>query len=753
MVFNLATPYLIDKGQTKDFEVYAKIINGAARTIQFVIYNDYDLYVTGASTISGMLPTPAASVDTGTSFPVGDHAAAYNRVTIGSGTLVFNRSTDSLSSAMVPGATDQVLVRYDVTPQGEDMEIRTMSFGIATGAVTQSVTGTVYIKVDGATVYSAAHNVTNFTPGGTAASRTLSSYPIVKAGVKSVIEVIASVHTTAVTSASLMVNDFDITSVKRLITNDITDPTVTPLDGFTRSITAAALTVRTLTTPVATTLIPVTMGVELAHIELDASASGEDVRVSTIVITDTTGATATISSVANFQMYTKSTDGSLTLLQTSSGTASLSLPTANDVGTVTFNFSQPILVTREAKVTLVLKGDLISGSVPQTHTFNVGGASPPSNATSITASGATTGTSITAPTVLYDGQDMTVGSGGTLTGSLLTGTGATPSVAQIVNLGTQDGTYLAFRLNAQYEAQKITSLTVRATGTALTGNNITNLELYRKVGTVMDTTPFATASGMSCASQVCTFTWTHSDNLLPAAIQPGAPVEIYVKADIGGEGIAKLGNDFYMGVNMTSGTDITAKGVTTATAPTYAGGVLRSTTGISYIVPFSVVITGVTPTEGSSVESSMAANTVIGRFKIQNNGSAQVTITDASFADSGTNSSDTERYAMLVTAQGSSSGTDVTATTAAHTVAFGTLTNSFTLDGGAYRYLDITVPTVSNLASGDSWRLSVSALGNLLYSVTEAALGYDAEQDGDITGTVTSLEVDGKPVLGTISKQ
>lgn len=748
VVFNLATPYSIDKGQTKDFEVWAKIINGAARTIQYTVYNDYDLYVVGVNTVSGILPTSSEA------FPVGD-ASTYNTVTIGSGTLVFNRSTDSPSSAMVPGATDQVIAKYDLTAQGEDMEIRGLSFGIATGAVTQSVTGTVYVKVDGAIVYSAAYNVTNFLTTGVAAARTLSSYPIIKAGVKSVVTIIISVHSTVVTGASYTAMQFDVTSVKRLVTNDITDPAVSPLDGLARSVTATALTVRTLSTPIATTLLPVTTGAELANIELDASASGEDVRVSTLKITDTTSSTATVAGVANLQMFKKNADGSLTLLQTSSSTATITY--ASGVGTVTFNFSTPLTVSQTAKTTLVLKGDLISGSSGQTHTFNI-----PDVEANVTASGATTGNSIADPTIAGAGQIMSVGSGGTLTGSVLTGTGATPSSAQVVAVGTQKGTYFAFRLNAQYESQKITSLTIRATGTGLHQNTLRNLELYRKVGTVMDTSPFATASQFSdcnAGTHVCFNVWTATDNLLPAAIQPGSPVEVYVKADIGSEETAYIGDDFGFSMDMTSGTEITAKGVNTAAAPTYAGGKLNTgTLNRTYVVPFTVVVTADYPSTGSTVNSSVGAGTIIGRFKVQNNGSAQVTLTHGTFTNSGGNSTTGDRYAIKLSSQNSSDYTTNVATTSivsdtSIAGVSGAFTNTYTLDGGSYRYVSVTFSDgTAGLSVGDSWNLSVASLGDLKFSVAESALGYDANQDGLLTSTIPTLYVDGKPVAGTLYK-
>ncbi|MBI2011124.1 MAG: hypothetical protein HYS89_02780, partial [Candidatus Colwellbacteria bacterium] len=83
VVFSLSSsPYFIDKGQTKDFTIKAKIVNGAARTVNYVVYNDYDIDLRGSATGVSILPT-AASNSNDTSFPVGN---GYNIQTIGSGT-------------------------------------------------------------------------------------------------------------------------------------------------------------------------------------------------------------------------------------------------------------------------------------------------------------------------------------------------------------------------------------------------------------------------------------------------------------------------------------------------------------------------------------------------------------------------------------------------------------------------------------------------------------------------------------------
>ena len=738
--FVLSTPYSITKGQTKNFTVRATIVNGASRTIQFTVYNDYDLYVRGVSTGATLLATAGT---TDTSFPIGDAGTNYNKVTIGSGSLIFNRAVDSSSTAVTPGATDVVLAKYTAKPVGEDMELRTVNFGIDqdTGAV--ALTGTVFVKVNGAVVYSAAANTTNFPVNGTASSRTLSSYPILTAGVENVIEVVASVSSSATSSDAYFVNDFDVTSVKRLISNDITDPSVAVQDGFTRNVKAAAVTVTTLATPVAGSIVPGTNGVKLASFDFNASASGEDVRVTAVTVTDTkadgTG-TSAYSAITNLVMK----DASGAQLTTSSSTAT-------NANTVTFTFTNPIVVSRSTNTVVHLYGDVSSGAATtQTHTFKIASGN-------VTATGKDTGNTIASPTVSGNGQTMTIVSGGNLNIATDSGAGKTPSLAQVVQINAVDGVYLAARFSSQFEAQKITSLTLKATGTALVQNNLKNIRLYAQSGTgplLGSTAAFATTNQFSsCSSNVCSYTWTATDNLLPAVIDPSTPMTIFVKADIQGENTAKLGNDFYFSI-ANNGTDVVAKGAVSSNAPTYDSNTAGNSSAKSYINPFNVVATGESPTNGSNTLSSVGAGTQLARFKVTNNGSAQVTLTNAKFTDSGSHTGTSARYTVYASSENSN---DYTANSleasSTDSVDFGSLTSSITINGGSYRYITVAITTVTSVASGDTFSLSIASLGDLKYSVTESVLGYDANQDADQGDTVSSLYVDGKPALGTIQKQ
>lgn len=738
--FVLATPYSITKGQTKNFTVRATIVNGASRTIQFTVYNDYDLYVRGVSTGATLLATAGT---TDTSFPIGDTTSSYNKVTIGSGSLIFNRAVDSSSTAVTPGATDVVLAKYTAKPVGEDMELRTVSFGIDQDTDAVALTGTVFVKVNGAVVYSAAANSTNFALAGTAASRTLSSYPILTAGVENTIEVVASISSSATASDAYWVNDFDVTSVKRLISNDITDPSVAVQDGFTRNVKAAAVTVTTLATPVAGSIVPGTNGVKLASFDFNASASGEDVRVTAVTVTDTkadgTG-TSAYSAITNLVMK----DASGAQITTSSSTAT-------NANTVTFTFTNPIIVSRTANTVLHLYGDVSSGAATtQTHTFKIASGN-------VTATGKDTGNTISSPTVSGTGQTMTIVSGGNLNVATDSGAGKTPSLSQIVQINSVDGVYLAARFSSQYEAQKITTLKLKATGSALVQNNLKNIRLYAQSGTgplLGSTAAFATTNQFSsCSSNVCSYTWTATDNLLPTAIDPSTPMTIFVKADIQGENTAKLGNDFYFSIT-NDGTDVIAKGAVSSNAPTYDSNTAGNSSAKSYINPFNVVATGESPTNGSNTLSSVGAGTQLARFKVTNNGSAQVTLTNAKFTDSGSHTGTSARYTVYASSENSNDYTanslEVSST---DSVDFAGLTSTITINGGSYRYITVAITTVTSVASGDTFSLSIASLGDLKYSVTESVLGYDANQDADQGDTVSSLYVDGKPALGTIQKQ
>ncbi|MEK7651108.1 MAG: peptidoglycan-binding domain-containing protein [Patescibacteria group bacterium] len=741
VTFTLATPFFIDKGQTKDFTVKAKIVDGAARTINYVVYNNYDLDLRGSGTGVSVIPGVGTN---DTTFPIGN---GFNIQTIGSGSLTQIKASDSPSSAVVPGSTNVSLAKYTVKPIGENYELRAVKFWVTSSSGVRNLNGTFYVKVNGATVYSAAASSISVT---TATEYSLSSYPVLTAGVDSFITIEGSINSTATASDNYQVKDFQVTSAKRLTTNDlITNPT-SATDANSISVKAAALSVTTLSTPVANSIVAGTTQYEYATIKLDASTGGEDVKISKIVVSSDG---ALLTEVQNLYLYKDSDTSPLTT------TAS----TASNAATVSFDFSTPFTVGKTTPVTLHFKADASSGT--GTHTFKVA-----SSTSAVTAVGAVTGNTLT------NGSDITFSGSGqgqahVAAGRLvLSDAAGAPNTTTTVTVGSTGQVVFAFQLASQYETQKITALTVYATSSInkLATTTISNVKFYA------DGTYFATAEprclnvGTVSSSTSCTYTVTASDNLLAAPV-PVSGTTITVKADIGAGGSARLG-DFFRFVMTSSTADISVKGSNTgSTAATKTG--VPATAGNYVVTPQQVVITGVSPaagavtTCGSTAAASCGANNTLGILKIANNGSKTIrlsTSTSFVFSESGAS---TSTYDLYISSQdGSQSDSSQILSAGSVAISGGVVTfdiststaaNRQITGNGGYRYL--TIKNHETSAGGTRWNFSVNRLGTLLYQADNSQLGYDSDPyestvtPTDLTGIAQALFVDGKPSLGTIN--
>ncbi len=734
IVFNLSSPYFIDKGQTKDFTVKAVITGGTTKSLQFVVYNNYDIDLRGASTGISVIPS-AGSGDT--SFPIGN---GYNIQSIGSGTVTLTRASDSPSSVVVPGATSVTLARFNAKPIGENYELRQVAFYIATStdAAALDLTGTVYVKVNGAIVYSvAASSVSNTTK----TTVSLSSYPTLTSGVNNLIEVLGDISSSATTASTYKVTEFDLIQAKRLVTNDLVDPGTGETNGLTISVNAGSLIVTTLSTPVANSVVVGINDYEFATIQLNALASGEDVKVSRIIVTDSKVA-GEYSHIANLLVYKDSETSPLPTSAT----------TATNAATVTFNFRTPILVTKSTPVILHIKADVTNST--STHTFRVASSSDEH----VTAYGATTGNALTHGsniTFVGAGQAQAIVTAGRLTLSLLSGTGATPSVDRVMAVGSTDQVVLAFTLRSQFEEQKITSLKITASSTlggSLATSTLRNIKLYEG----SSATPFAGPVDFSlCASGVCTYTFTHTDNLLDNPV-PNTGVEIYVKGDVGESGTVSLGDTFVVKIASTTG-DISIKGATTQSA----SGTKTGSAGFgdvmyyTYVVPQTVSISIVSPTIAQTLGSSgngAPAGQQLAVFKVTNNGSAAIqlaTSTTWRFAQAGTTTSTFKVYignsaaAAITQLQGTATNT------ISNYVNFGVLDASAanrTITGNGTKYLVIKNEEI--MLTGTTAQFSANAIGDLYYQVSEGQLGYSGNAgtgDTDTDDTIFSLPISGVP--------
>lgn len=167
------------------------------------------------------------------------------------------------------------------------------------------------------------------------------------------------------------------------------------------------------------------------------------------------------------------------------------------------------------------------------------------------------------------------------------------------------------------------------------------------------------------------------------------------------------------------------------------------------LTPGGVFLSAESPLSGS-ITQTVTAGTSLGLFKITNQNSFAITLTDLTVTDNGSHTGSLN-YRLHFSDIDSPNYTGNTAVASNASLVFSSL--SISLPGNTSRYLSVALPASGSLTTGDSFNLSVASLGHGRYSVTEADLGVDNNKDGDLADTITGLFVDGKPTLGTLIKQ
>lgn len=490
--------------------------------------------------------------------------------------------------------------------------------------------------------------------------------------------------------------------------------------GFQNINMGPAIRITTLPTPPDQTVTVGTTGLTVAKFELNPSVvnSGDDIMITRLIVSDVT--TGLYSEFSNLALF----DNSGKYLPTVSNTV--------DNGTTTvFTFANPIIVSSTASTTLTLKADVLSG-VSSTHRFS---------ATSAVAFGITLNDHAA---VTYSGSGQTItlrGSTGAATIMGISGDNAAPTIDQNVIVGAVQVPVFAFMISAQNEPVNITSMTLTATGTIRSQNDLQNVSLYRN----NESQPFASVSKMDLVNGKLTYTWSNPSNMLPSAVQPGVPVAIYVKADIGSGGQSIINDSFQFSI--ASG-DVTGKGTASGVGVPISG--YASVPALSYIAPFNVIASADAPTLDQT--ESVLTGTQIGRIRVFNNGIAKVTVSGINFTDTGSHTGTLTTLRLFYSDQNSDNYTGNVAVTSNQTTNFGGTGALFTLDAGAYRYVTVAIDSLGSSVSGDTYKLSLAKFGDLSYWVNETDIGYDATGEGILLNIVKGIRAEGVFALGTITK-
>ena len=489
-----ASPWTIDKGTIDIFTLRADVVSGSARTTQFIIQHDYDVDVVGSTTGVGILAAAAGVVDT--TFPIGDTAAAYNRITAAQGSLTVVKSGSSPSGTFGIGAASIVLAIWDFEARGEDIQLQRVDMDIQdiSGGITfADFSGTAQLVTEGGvTIYSVSTSAANPLFDGDAASTdqaTLSTYHTIPAGTTEKISLVAQASTTIVNAEQVRGRISDI-YYKRMNTGSYaTAQSTTFVAGNTLTCSAASLTVVQNQGYGNQSIVAGQNNVKVGSY-LFQTGSAEGVNMSSIEVDLSTG-TVTAAMISNLKL--KKCNDQCTDTETQIGTT-VSSPSVTADNSFSVGGSLNIPANTTVQVNVYVNVNTTAAASTVITRINANDASGVGSVSTAT---------ITAPTAVQTGQTVAASASGTVAFEMET-SGASASAFLVSSASGVDMARIKFY--PTIEDMKLTRLELR---TLNGGGNIASLNISNSA--------LGIDSTVSLTAGTAVFTWASgSEPVLPA---------------------------------------------------------------------------------------------------------------------------------------------------------------------------------------------------------------------------------------------
>jgi len=464
---------LIEKGKTVRYKIMVDVVGGAgsSKTVNTDIIDGTDVLVSVRGNTYGYYITPSI----GSSFS-GKGAADQ---TIANGSLTISKSATTPATGKIAAGSDVVLGKFDFDAKGEDIKITAMRVSI-----TNATGGWADSDLKSIGIYNAAGQLVAGPKDPTSLVASFTDTFIVPVGVN-VYTVKATIADSVATNDTVRVN-IDLSSAAYLVAtgmrsnDDIVETPVQVVSANTLTISGAALTVTTLGSPASRSIPKGTSDFVFATFSLDAGSAGEDIRVTSIIVTDSVGAAAAVADIDNAEIW-----ADLTSANSARGDVYETLVSATkqpSAATTTFTLTPTLNVTKGSFVKVALVADVNTGAGTGTHVFSI--------ASDLSANGATTGNALVDTTsityVTTSKQTMTTTTNGTLTVTK----DSSSAISDIVLGGTSGVSLATFKLAASnVEDLDLDEMTWDATG----GAYISTLYFYNG-STLLGSAPGA-ASG------------------------------------------------------------------------------------------------------------------------------------------------------------------------------------------------------------------------------------------------------------------
>lgn len=446
--FTFGSGIVINEGLNKEIAVKGDIVGGTNRTIAFDIEEFTDIHVTGETYGYGITVT-----DGGAGFTTTEPVYDANVVTIEAGSFnSVSRSNAAPAANIGVQNSDETLGAFTMDLKGESINVQTMNFDITVdaGSTSRQITNVTLVDQNGAVLAGPVDSSVLTTSGGTNTDALTFSSVDLPVGVTTVFvrgqldSNWANNDTLAISTAP----STDWSDAQGNSTGDsVTLPTATATAN-TMTVKSAALSATTLAaSPATRSIVAGANDYVFATITLDASNSGENIKVTGLVLEDTLGdAGDDAGDIDNVEIWANLSGGTTNdsvrgdQYETRVADAEQFSDTGASDETLSITLDTHITVNKNSSVDIAVVADLASGATTgDTHTISLD-----TDAGDVTAVGLTSGTSVSV-TPTGSGQTQTVAGGGTLTTSV---DSSSPVASLLLDDTVNEQTVAVFRLAA-----------------------------------------------------------------------------------------------------------------------------------------------------------------------------------------------------------------------------------------------------------------------------------------------------------------
>lgn len=504
---------LIAKGNSADVYVQGDIVgsNASSRTVDFDLDKVTDVYFVGQLYGYGIAPS-------------GTYTPWYNGYVVtlsGASVTTIGKDTSAANAAqnIAVNVPNQALGGYIVDLKGEPISVQSQVFTIATTTASVGLLQSVSIVNENGTIIAGPVDATWSSGTSRLTFTDTVTYPLGRHtySLRGKVPTGASNGGTIAISSTPSSGWTNITG--QTTGNSVSLSGVGAFTMNTMTVKSGSLAIAVSATPAAQNVVAGSQSFEFARLQLDATQSGEDVRISSLALTEDGsdgGLAGASSKLSSCQLW----DGA-SALNGGSNTVNPSTTATTSAVTATFTLDNSLTIAKGTVKELSLKCNLAT-TADSSSTFQWGISA--AQIAAISATGVNSGTSITPSGSNNYGQVMTVAS----TGSVAVSTDASSPSYAIAAANSTGVTAGAFKFRATNETVNLTRIGLTLTNTASSSaSDLTNVTLW--------------AGGVQIGSAVFVGSNTNATSTLtsPLTLTRDTDVVVTAKIDIAAMGTSQ----------------------------------------------------------------------------------------------------------------------------------------------------------------------------------------------------------------------